>query len=189
MVLMTTWRDGRAALFRAALLSRIPVDIFLKDLAQYKPVRTPGTAVFMALSPEGVPLSLLQYFKHSESLHRRVIFLAVRSADTPLVPAGERLDIEELGMGFFRMVARYGFMQTPRVEEILEQAAAKGLELDIHATSFILGREALITTGDAAMSGWRKKLFAIMSRNAWNATSFFGLPPGRVMELGAQVQI
>jgi KUP system potassium uptake protein len=189
MLLMTTWRDGRAALFRAAQLSRIPVDIFLKDLSQYKPVRTPGTAVFMALSPEGVPLSLLQYFKHSESLHRRIVFLTVRSADTPTVPAAERLEIAELGQGFFRLVARYGFMQTPNVQEILEQAAAQGLELDIHATSFILGREALLTTGDAAMSGWRKRLFALMSRNAWNATSFFGLPPGRVMELGAQVQI
>ena len=189
VTLMVTWRDGRSALTRAAQLSRIPVDIFLKDLAQYKPVRTPGTAVFMAVSPEGVPLSLLQYFKHSESLHRRVVFLTIRSADTPTVPPEERLRLEELGMGFFRMTARYGFMQTPGVGEILGLAAEQGLDLDIHSTSFILGREALITSGDAPMAGWRKTLFALMSRNAWNATSFFGLPPGRVMELGAQVQI
>ncbi|MFZ5428538.1 MAG: potassium transporter Kup [Thermodesulfobacteriota bacterium] len=189
LTVMVTWRDGRAILARHYGGMRIPVDVFLRDLAGYKPQRAAGTAVFMSISPEGVPHTLLHHFKHNEALHERVVLLSILSAETPTVPDRERLAIESLGLGFYRVVASYGFMETPSVPEILELAGRQGLEFDVYATSFFLGRETLLTTGEAPMAGWRKKLFAFMSRNAWNATSFFGIPPGRVVELGNQVEL
>jgi len=187
--IMTTWRDGRSLLARHYGHMRVPVEVFLKDMDTYQPMRTPGTAVFMSISPEGVPHTMLHHFKHNETLHERIVLLSILPAPTPQVPPSERLEIADLGQGFHRVVAHYGFMESPSVPEILELATQKGLALDIYSTSFFLGRETLLTTGDAPMALWRKKLFAFMSRNSWNATSFFGIPPGRVVELGNQVEL
>ncbi|WP_243313610.1 potassium transporter Kup [Fundidesulfovibrio agrisoli] len=189
LTLMVTWRDGRALLARHYSNMRMPLDIFLKDMADYKPLRTSGTAVFMSISPEGVPHTLLHHFKHNEALHERVVLLSITYAEVPQVPPAERLDIADLGQGFHRIVARYGFMESPQVPEILELATEKGLPMDVYSTSFFLGRETLLTTGDSRMANWRKVLFAFMSRNSWNATSFFNIPPGRVVELGNQVEL
>jgi KUP system potassium uptake protein len=189
LTVMITWRDGRAILARHYGMMRMPTDIFLKDIAEYNPQRTSGTAVFMSISPEGVPHTLLHHFKHNEALHERVILLSIIAAETPTVPAEDRVNIEDLGQGFFRVTARYGFMETPRMPEIMDIATQKGLAMDIYSTSFFLGRETMLTTGTAPMAQWRKKLFVFMSRNSWNATSFFNLPPGRVVELGNQVEL
>ncbi len=189
LAVMVTWRDGRALLARHYGHMRMPLDVFLRDMEYYKPQRTSGTAVFMSISPEGVPHTLLHHFKHNEAMHERVILLSILAAETPSVAPEQRLTIQDLGQGFHRVVARYGFMETPRVPEIVELANAQGLALDVYATSFFLGRETLLTTGDSPMAPWRKKLFAFMSRNAWNATSFFNIPPGRVVELGNQVEL
>jgi KUP system potassium uptake protein len=189
LTVMITWRDGRAILARHYGMMRMPTDIFLKDIAEYNPQRTSGTAVFMSISPEGVPHTLLHHFKHNEALHERVILLSIIAAETPTVPAEDRVSIDDLGQGFFRVTARYGFMETPRMPEIMDIATQKGLAMDIYSTSFFLGRETMLTTGTAPMAQWRKKLFVFMSRNSWNATSFFNLPPGRVVELGNQVEL
>ena len=189
LTVMVTWRDGRAYLARHYANMRMPVDAFLRSIAEYRPQRTSGTAVFMSISPEGVPHTLLHHFKHNEALHERVVLLSIVSAEVPQVEPDERLAIEDLGQGFHRILARYGYMETPRVPEILELATRMGLPMDVYSTSFYLGRETLLTTGDAPMAQWRKKLFVFMSRNSWNATSFFGIPPGRVVELGNQVEI
>ncbi len=189
LAVMVTWRDGRALLARHYGHMRMPLDVFLRDMEYYKPQRTSGTAVFMSISPEGVPHTLLHHFKHNEAMHERVILLSILAAETPSVAPEQRLTIQDLGQGFHRVVARYGFMETPRVPEIVELANAQGLALDVYATSFFLGRETLLTTGDSPMAPWRKKLFAFMSRNSWNATSFFNIPPGRVVELGNQVEL
>jgi len=189
LTVMITWRDGRAILARHYGMMRMPTDIFLKDIAEYNPQRTSGTAVFMSISPEGVPHTLLHHFKHNEALHERVILLSIIAAETPTVPTEDRVSIENLGQGFYRVTARYGFMESPRMPEIMDIATQKGLAMDIYSTSFFLGRETMLTTGTAPMAQWRKKLFVFMSRNSWNATSFFNLPPGRVVELGNQVEL
>ncbi|MBI4805175.1 MAG: potassium transporter Kup [Desulfovibrio sp.] len=189
LTVMITWRDGRAILARHYGMMRMPTDIFLKDIAEYNPQRTSGTAVFMSISPEGVPHTLLHHFKHNEALHERVILLSIIAAETPTVPDEDRVSIEDLGQGFYRVTARYGFMESPRMPEILDLATQKGLAMDIYSTSFFLGRETILTTGTAPMAQWRKTLFVFMSRNSWNATSFFNLPPGRVVELGNQVEL
>ena len=127
--------------------------------------------------------------KHNDALPERVILLSIISADAPFVSRKKRLLLEDLGQGFHRLVALYGFMQTPSVPEILEVAQDRGLEVDLNTTSFYLGRETLLTSGETKMASWRKSLFAFLSRNAWNVSTYFGIPPGRVIELGAQVEV
>ena len=188
-VVMITWRDGRTALAKRFEYARAPIDALLRDIETYKLVRTPGTGAFLSVSPSGVPLVLLHHLKHNDALPERVILLSIITVDAPYVPRKRRLTIEDLGQGFHRIVASYGFMQTPSVPEILEVATEKGVELDLYSTSFYLGRETLLTGGDTKMASWRKGLFAFLSRNAWNVSTYFGIPPGRVVELGAQVEV
>jgi KUP system potassium uptake protein len=186
---MITWRDGRALLAKHYSLMRMPADIFLKDLSVHSPPRTSGTAVFMSITPEGIPHTLLHHLKHTEALHERVVLLSIASAETPTVNLEERVSVDSLGLGFYRVQGNFGFMETPNIMKILDQLDIKGLSIDIYTTSFFLGRETMFATGSSPMSQWRKYLFIFMSRNSWNATSFFGLPPDRVVELGNQVQL
>jgi KUP system potassium uptake protein len=188
-VIMITWRDGRTLLAKRNEDARMPIDIILKDIQRYKLVRTPGTGAFLSVSPMGTPITLLHLLKHTESLPKRVVLMSVVSANTPYVDRGERLDITDLGQGFHRLIATYGFMETPNVPDILEIATEQGLELDAFSTTFYVNRETLLSTGKANMASWRKGLFAFLSRNAWNVTTYFGIPPNRVVELGSQVEL
>jgi KUP system potassium uptake protein len=169
--------------------ARVPVEVILNDIKKYKLVRTPGTGAFLSISPAGNPITLLHLLKHTEALPQRVVIMSIVSANIPYVARGERLTITDLGQGFHRIIAHYGFMETPRMLEILEIATEQGLELDTYSTTFYVGRETLITAGEGRMAGWRKGLFAFLSRNAWNVTTFFGIPPNRVVELGTQVEL
>lgn len=189
LVAMVTWRDGRAILAKHYSLMKIPTEVFLKDIASYKPQRIAGTAVFMSISPEGIPHTLLHHFKHNEALHERILLLSILSTETPTVAQEERVRIDDLGLGFYRITATYGFMESPDMPEILDLLAAKGMPVDVYSTSFYMGRETMTATGGAPMARWRKLLFIYMSRNAWNATSFFKLPPDRVVELGNHVEL
>lgn len=186
---MITWRDGRALLAKHYSLMRMPAGVFLKDLAEHSPPRIEGTAVFMSITPEGIPHTLLHHLKHNEALHSRIILLSVLSAETPLVATEDRVQLEDLGQGLYRVTASYGFMESPNMARIMALLNDKGLPMDIYTTSFFLGRENLLPTGSSPMARWRKMLFIFMARNAWNASSFFGLPPDRVVELGNQVEI
>jgi KUP system potassium uptake protein len=188
-VIMLTWRDGRALLAKRNEDARLPIEIILNDIQRYKLVRTPGTGAFLSVSPMGTPITLLHLLKHTEALPQRVVLMSIISANTPYVERGERLAITDLGQGFHRLIAAYGFMETPSVPEILEISTEQGLELDAFSTTFYVNRETLLSTGTAAMSHWRKGLFAFLSRNAWNVTTFFGIPPNRVVELGSQVEL
>ena len=187
--LMTTWKRGREALAQFMREAALPLAMFLGDLAQRKPTRVSGTAVFMTSDPEGAPPVLLHHFKHNKVLHEQVLLLSVATTDVPETPSADRVSIEDVGQGFFRVRAQYGFMQTPNVLEVLAACAEKGLRVRADDTSFYLGRETLLRTGTSEMAGWRKALFAFMSRNARSATAFFGLPPNRVVEMGTQIEL
>jgi KUP system potassium uptake protein len=189
MVLMTTWKEGRKALGRAISSFRMPVDLFLADVARQQPFRISGTAVFMSVSPEGIPGALMHHYKLNKVLHQTVVFLSVLVEEIPRINPKERLRLENLGEGFYRLKARFGFMETPNVPELMRQAKLLGLETEPMDTTYILGRETLLTTGRSGMSIWRKVLFSMMSRNAMNPTNFFKLPPNQVIEIGAQVEI
>lgn len=187
--IMITWRDGRAELTRKMESNRLPMEDFLTDVARHKVQRVHGTAVFMTISTVGTPPSLLHHLKHNHALHKTVILLSIRSMDIPLESEEKRLKIDTLGQGFYRIVAHYGFMEKPNVPDIMRIASAMGLPAEPPTTTFYLGRETLLTTGDSRMMQWRKHLFAFMSRNARAATVYFGIPPGRVVELGIQIEL
>ncbi|MGQ9650337.1 MAG: potassium transporter Kup [Phycisphaerae bacterium] len=188
--LMTTWKRGRSLLAASLAKARLPLDIFLRNLAAGKqPVRVPGTAVFMTSDPTGTPVVLMHHFKHNKVLHERVILLSVSTEEVPTVPASSRVQVQDLGQGFFQVKAFYGYMQTPSVADILRCCEPAGLKADLAEVSFYLGRETLIKTRKPGMSQWRKTLFAVMSRNAISAVAYFGIPPNRVVELGAQIEL
>jgi KUP system potassium uptake protein len=188
-VAMTTWRKGRGELARMLTGGRFPIEFFIKDMSKRNLPRAPGTAVFLTLSPEGTPPTLLHHVKHNHILHEQVVLLSIRSTDTPNIPTDERIKLDNLGQGFYRVIASYGYMQTPHVPQIMKDLSPYGLVTEPMKTTFYLGRETLLTGGRAEMMRWRKAIFAFMSRNAGNPTAYFGIPPNRVVELGAQIEL
>jgi KUP system potassium uptake protein len=186
---MTTWKTGRRHLAARMAEAMFPLDAFLKDLETRPVTRVKGTAVFMTANAGGVPPVLLHHFKHNQCLHAQVALLKVEAVHVPEVPPAERVTVEPLAQGFFRVTARYGFMEDPNVPHVMAACAKLGLVADPGSTSYFLGRETLLITGDSRMQPWRKSLFAFVSRNAVPATAYFGLPPGRVVELGMQIDL
>jgi KUP system potassium uptake protein len=187
-VLLTTWAKGRR-LVRARLdESAMPMKLFI-DSAAESATRVPGTAVFMAASSEGVPHALLHNLKHNRVLHERAIILTVSVQEVPYVDEADRLEVAELGRGFWRVVLRYGFMQEVDVPAELKRLEVGGAPVRMIETSFFLGRQTLIASERPGMAIWREKLFAAMVRNAESAMEFFKLPSNRVVELGSQVEI
>ncbi|MBI2393562.1 MAG: potassium transporter Kup [Deltaproteobacteria bacterium] len=189
-LLMVTWHRGRELLRDEFLAHTLPLDVFMADLAATQPPRVPGTAVYMTSNPEGAPPVLLHYFKHNKTLHEQVLLLSIATQHVPEVARDELLtEIEDLGHGFFRVRAQYGFMETPNVLEILDLCEERGLQTRRHDTSYFLGRETLLIGDKKGMARWRKVLFAFMSRNARPANAFFHIPPNRVVELGTQIEL
>src|SRR4051812_8509426 len=202
--LMSTWKRGRMMLTNTLHAGSLPLDLFLKDVERRKPPRVQGTAVFMTSTAEGVPVVLLHHLKHNKVLHEQVVLMSIKTAEVPeLEHDEERITVTKLEQGFWRVEALYGFMEQPNVPDILAQAKRFNLRAKQMDTTFYLGRERIILAGSASnkpgvrrqpeesalrMARWRKKIFMVMTRNAKSATEFFGIPPNRVVELGAQVE-
>jgi len=185
----TSWRKGREELKRQLFAGLLPLEAFLADIERHPLARVRGTAVFMTLSADGTPPTLLHHVKHNHMLHEHVVLLTIQAADVPTVADEDRLRIEHLGSGFYRLMAWYGYMETPNVPKAMRLAAGFGLPLEPTKTTFYLGRETLLINGKSPMRHWRKALFAFMSRNAANPAGYFGIPPNRVVELGAQIRL
>jgi KUP system potassium uptake protein len=186
---MLTWRKGRAALAEVLTRAALPMDLFLSSLREEKPQRVKGTAVFMT-SNAGVPPSLTHFFKHAKSLHETIVLLTVQTRHVPEVPDAERITgVVAHGEGIHGATVVYGFMESPDIPKILGALSARGVAVDPRDVSFFLGRESLVFTGKSTMSLPRKVFFKLMSQNAVAASAFFKLPPGRVIELGMQVEI
>jgi KUP system potassium uptake protein len=193
-VLMTTWQRGRLIVRSLLVDASIPLDALLKDLGdenpdkRFKPARVPGTAVFLTSESKDAPLVLLHHLKHNKVLHENVVLLSILVAQVPEVPITERVEVTCFPHNFSRVKAKYGFMQTPNVPEVLALATERGIIAKPAETTYYLGRENLIPSGSKPIAGWRKRLFIFMQRNARPATEFFGIPPNRVVELGAQME-
>jgi KUP system potassium uptake protein len=189
-MLMDTWKRGRRVLSEQLRDRSMPIDLFLNDIGNHPERRVPGTAVFMTGTAEGIPPALLHNLKHNKIVHKTVVLLTVITEEFPHVPKEQRVAVQELGHGFFRAVVHYGFMQDPNMTDILAAMRPHGLSLHPMDTTFYLGRDTLITSRKKdGLSPFRKHLFTFMSRNARSATAFFGIPPNRVVELGAQIEI
>jgi KUP system potassium uptake protein len=187
--LMTTWKAGRQLLAGRLNERTLPIQLFVEDVSKSATHRVQGTAVFMYGNRDGTPPALLHSIKHYQVLHQTLVFLSVETQEVPHVDPAQRLEVTDLGAGFFRIVLSYGFMEDPNVPEALSLVKVPGLDLRPARTSYFLGRETLIPSRRPGLAFWREQLFALMSRNARTATSFFGLPPNRVVELGAQIEL
>jgi KUP system potassium uptake protein len=187
--LMTTWNSGRRIVQSLLARGSLPIDLFLADVAKRKPFRAPGTAVFMTSNPEGAPLVLLHHLRHNKTLLENVILLSILATNVPHVPDDERITVTDLGEGFWRVVAKYGFMEKANVPQVLARCRSMGVVADRRDTTYFLGRERLLPTGRARLARWRKKLYIFMSRNSRSATEYFAIPPNRVVELGAQLEM
>src|SRR5256885_10720441 len=185
-LLMTTWKRGREILNKRMLEKTVPLKMLLADLAAEPPIRVPGTAVFMYGTTDGTPPALVHNLAHNKVLHERVVFLTVVTDDVPHVPPTERVTVKRMRKGFHALVARYGFMEDPEIEDVLAACRAASLDTRIEGTTFFLGRETLVAAERPGMAEWRAKLFAFMSRNALRATAFFKIPANQVFEVGAR---
>jgi len=186
---MQTWDKGRRILAEQLYGVMPPVHQFIVDLASNAPTRIDSQAVFLSGAPFRVPMALAKNVKHNRIIHSRTVLLHFQVADIPRVPSLEKIKTEKLGSGFYRIIARYGFMEDPQLENALTLAGGQGLELDLNTLSFYLGREKLVAGKNRKMMRWRTYMFIFLSRNAADAGSFFSLPADKVIEIGVQLEI
>ncbi|HWV52194.1 MAG TPA: potassium transporter Kup [Pseudorhodoplanes sp.] len=189
MVVMYTWRNGSRELFRKTRKLETPLRDLVRMLERKPPVRVPGTAVFLTGDPDSAPTALMHSLKHYKALHEQNVILTVEYAQTPRVDMGERVRIEPLGASFRRVVLRFGFMERPNVPEALGIARKLGWTFDIMSTSFFLSRRTLRPAPKSALPLWQDRLFIGLARSASDATNYFQIPTGRVVEVGTQVTV
>lgn len=187
--LLSTWKTGRKILRDRLGESLVPLREFLDGLQRHAPARVSGTAVFLSASTTGTPIALMHNLKHNKVLHQRVIVLTIHNHGVPRIAPEQRVTTEPLPLNFCRVTGHYGFMEAPRVLELLEACQAHNLEFRPQETSYFLSRETIIPSVRPNMAIWRERLFAFLARNAQPATAFFGLPANRVVELGMQIEI
>jgi KUP system potassium uptake protein len=188
-VLMSTWRQGRRVLAQSLKEKTVPLTEFCAKIEAEPPLRVPGNAIYMSSDPWGVPVPLLHNLKHNKVMHETIAILTISTKEVPFVGKANRVKIEEISKSFYRILVSYGFMEIPKMKHILEACRAEGLDFHVSDTTFVLGRESIIASGDKNMPIWRERLFAIMSRNAERPTAFFKIPPNQVIEVGIQVEI
>jgi KUP system potassium uptake protein len=186
---MTTWRRGREMAMATQKRTGIPLDSFLNSLVDNPPPRVPGTALYMAGNPDGVSRALLQNFTCNKVLHERVVLLTVIIRDIPRVSSRERIEVEPLGQGFYRLIVYFGFMDRADVSQALALCKQCGFALDVSETWFLLSRATVVPTPQKGMAMWRERLFAAMARNARTASDYFNIPSSRVIQLGTMIEI
>lgn len=189
-LLMTTWKRGRELLGRRLRARQVPLEDFVQQIQGSQSVkRVSGTAVFLSGSPDGTPVALLHNLKHNRVVHERVLILRFGTATRPHVPESERVTIQALPAGFWRVTASFGFMEEVSLEIVREACRSQGLEWQDMATTYFLGRETILPARHPLLPRWRAWLFRLLARNALQPTTFYRLPPNRVVELGVQVEI
>jgi KUP system potassium uptake protein len=190
LFLMLTWRKGRRVLRNRLGEMCLPLGGFLSDLKSQNIPRVPGTGVYMSGNRDGTPLALLHNLKHNKVLHQQVVVLTVRTEEVPyLTNAKDRVSIEQLEEGFWRVQVHFGFMEKPDVPSALESARGAAVRFHPMRTTYFIGRETILATRKLGLSSWRGSIFAWMTRNAGDVTSYFCLPPNGVVELGARVEV
>ena len=189
MTIMYTWRRGSRLLFEKTRKQEIPLAFLVANLEKKPPMRVPGTAVFLTGDPEFAPTALMHSLKHYKVLHENNVVLTIETADTPRVDLSERVRIEPVGHTFSRVVLRFGFMESPNVPKALAIARKHGWQFDIMSTSFFLSRRLLKPAVQSGMPRWQDRLFIALSRQANDATDYFQIPTGRVVEVGTQVTV
>jgi KUP system potassium uptake protein len=189
MMVMYTWRRGTRLLTQKTRRQEVPLAGLVASLERKRPHTVPGTAVFLSADPQFAPTALLHSLKHYKVLHEKNVILTIETADTPRVDPAERVRIEPVGETFSRVTLRFGFMESPNVPRALAIARRLGWQFDIMSTSFFLSRRSLRPAAQSDMPRWQDRLFIALTRVANDATSYFQIPTGRVVEVGTQVTI
>ena len=189
VVIMWTWTRGGQILTEKTRRDSVPLTDLIGILEARAPHRAPGTAIFLTSDPDVTPVALMHNLKHNKVLHEKNIIATVRSAETPRVRDEDRVKIEKVNDDFKKLIITYGFMESPNVPKALALCRKQGLKFDIMATSVFLGRRSIVPSANSGMPLWQDKLFIFLMKNSANPTDFFKIPPGRVVELGAQVTV
>jgi KUP system potassium uptake protein len=189
MLLMYTWRRGSRLLFDKSRKLEFPLAELVAMLEKRPPQRVPGTAVFLTSDPVSAPTALMHSLKHYKVLHEKNVILTIESAATPRVDPSERVRLEQISGTFSKVTLRFGFMESPNVPKALAIARKLGWQFDIMSTSFFLSRRALKPAAHSGMPRWQDHLFIALSRTANDATDYFQIPSGRVVEVGTQVTV
>jgi KUP system potassium uptake protein len=189
VLMMWTWTRGAHILTEKARRDSVRLDELIEILRARAPHRVPGAAIFLTSDPEMAPVALMHNLKHNKVLHEKNVILTVRTAETPRVDDDARLEIQTINDDFKKVVVYYGFMESPNLPKALALCRKQGLKFDIMATSFFLGRRSVVPSAHSGMPLWQDKVFIYLMKNAANPTEFFKIPPGRVVELGAQVTV
>jgi KUP system potassium uptake protein len=189
VLLILTWRRGTSILAHKTRRSEVPLDTLLASLQKHPPHMVAGTAVFLTSQPEFAPTALLHNLKHNKVLHEHNVILTIVTTDTPRVPDDERVKITVRSPLFSSMALKFGYMESPNVPKALAVARKQGWHFDIMSTSFFLSRRALKPASHSAMPRWQDRLFIGLAKSASDATDFFHIPTGRVVEVGTQVAV
>ena len=189
VMLILTWRRGSGILISKTRRTEVPIDTLFRSLEKKPPHIVPGTAVFLTSDPEFAPTAMLHNLKHNKVLHTHNVILTIVTADTPRVPDEERVQYTPLSEHFARVTLKFGYMDEPNVPKALAIARKHGWQFDIMSTSFFLSRRTLRPSSQSGMPGWQDHLFIALARSASDATDFFQIPTGRVVEVGTQVTV
>jgi KUP system potassium uptake protein len=187
VTLMGIWMAGRRRLADKTRRDEVPLQFLVENLAKKKPTIVPGTAVFLTSDIEGAPTALLHSLKHYKVLHEKNLILTVMTSNAPRVPDDEKIRIDAYNDLFYRLVITFGYMETPNIPKALGLARKLGWKFDIMSTSFFLSRRSLKPSPKGGMPLWMDRLFIALARNATDATEYFHIPTGRVVEIGTQV--
>ena len=188
-LVMYTWKRGTRLLAKASKRNEAELDWLVRKLEAKPPHRVPGTAVFLTGNPYSAPTAMMHNLKHNRVMHERNILLSIKTQDTPRVPRHDRVTVERISDHFIRIVARYGFMETPSVPKILEHCRRKDCKIEMSSTSFFLSRRSLRVTSKSEMPRWQERLFIALAGSAEDATTYFQIPTDRVVEVGTQVAV
>jgi KUP system potassium uptake protein len=188
-IIMWTWIRGSRYLFDKTRKSEVPLDVIVKEMARKPPTIVPGTAVFLTGDPDSTPTALMHSLKHYKVLHETNAILTIVTAPTPRVPERERVEIEEINELFKRVKITFGYMEQPNLPRALALCRKQGWKFDIMTTSFFLSRRSLKASKRSGMPLWQDRLFIALARNAADATQYFQIPTGRVVEIGTQVVV
>jgi KUP system potassium uptake protein len=186
---MYTWRRGTSVLATKTAKLQVPLSTLVGMLERSPPHRAAGTAVFLTGNPDHAPTALLHNLKHNKVLHERNVVLTVDYVEKPHVSPDERVHIEPLGDSFLRVKLRFGFMDVPNIPDALALARKAGLQFEFMSTSFYVSRRSLRIAARSEMPRWQDRLFIGLAAGASDATDYFRIPTGRVVEIGAQVAI
>jgi KUP system potassium uptake protein len=184
-----TWRRGMRILALKTRRIEVPLDTLLHSLEKKPPHLVPGTAVFLTSDPEFAPTALLHNLKHNKVLHEHNVILTIKTADTPRVTDEERVRMTKVSPLFSKVALKFGFMESPNVPKALAIARRQGWHFDIMSTSFFLSRRSIRPAAQSGMPRWQDRLFIALTKTASDATDFFQIPTGRVVEVGTQVTV